>query len=152
LLSETDWITELIENIQNRLDKFNKANVKKRCQIPTPNTKDNTIKNLTTSLGLNMSNSKSDISSTNYTNSTLSAEGGTIKINSISAAFDSTSNLAVKNNAGTKLSGANLLAQDIVLNTVGNLTAESLQNSYNLKSKSFGLNLGAEIRCQTPTP
>ena len=78
-------------------------------------------------LGVGMSRSKSDTSSTSYNNSTLNAQSGTIKINTL-------------NDTGIK--GANLLGQNIVLNTAGNLTVESLQNSYNNKSKSFGINLG----------
>ncbi|MBU6140885.1 MAG: hemagglutinin repeat-containing protein, partial [Proteobacteria bacterium] len=88
---------------------------------------DNAVNALQASLGLAMSKAKGDTSSTTYNNSILNANSGTIKINSL-------------NNA--TIEGANLLAENIELNTVGDLTVESLQNSYKEKGSSFGMNLG----------
>ena len=103
---------------------------------------DNIINALQISLGLSMSKSKSDTNSTTYNNTTLTAENGNIKINSLATSFDANSTDTNKNNAGTDISGANILANNITINTQGNLTVESLQNQYTQKSKSFGLNLG----------
>jgi hypothetical protein len=101
------------------------------------NALDSIANNMSLALGAGMSRSKSDTSSTTYNNSTLSAESGTIKINSIGTT-------ASGNQTGgdTTLKGANLLGQDITLNVGNNLDVESLQNSYLDKSKSFGMNLG----------
>ncbi len=95
---------------------------------------DNAVNALQVSLGLAMSKSKSDTSSTTYNNSQLTANSGSIKINSL-------------NNA--TFSGANLLAENIELNTVGDLTVESLQNSYKQKGSSFGMNLGGGAGSQS---
>ena len=88
---------------------------------------DNAVNALQISLGLSMSKSKGDTNSTTYNNSQLTANSGSIKINSL-------------NNA--TFSGADLLAKNIELNTAGDLTIESLQNSYKAKGSSFGMNLG----------
>lgn len=89
------------------------------------------------SLNLAMSKAKGDASSTTYNNSSLTAENGTIKINSIG-----TTSSGSQTGGDALISGANLLADNITLNTGGNLTVESLQDSYKSKSSSFGMNLG----------
>jgi len=76
---------------------------------------------------LSLRNSKSDDSDNNYTNTVLSAENGTLKINS----FDDTS-----------IKGADLLAQNIILNTQDDLTIESLQDTSHSKSKSTSFGVG----------
>ena len=88
---------------------------------------DNMVNNLAISLGAGISRTKSDTNSTIYNNSQLNALNGEIKITSLN---------------NTKLSGINLTSEDITINTVNNLTVESLQNSYAHKDKTFGINLG----------
>ena len=85
------------------------------------------INNLSASIGAGMSKSKSDTSTTTHNNSSLVADSGTIKINTLNDAT---------------IKGANLLAQNITLNTQGDLTVASLQDSYMQKGSSFGLSLG----------
>ena len=65
--------------------------------------------------------------STTYNNSLISAEGGA---------------LTVTSGGDTKLSGANLEAQDTALTVGGDLTVESLQNKSHSRSKSKGANIG----------
>jgi filamentous hemagglutinin len=79
---------------------------------------DNAVNAASIALGAGMSRSKLDTNSTTYNNSSLTADSGTIKINTL-------------NNATLK--GTNLLAQDIILNTAGNLTVASLQDSFQQK-------------------
>ena len=83
------------------------------------------INTLSAQIGTN--SSKSDSSSTTYTNTTILAQNGTLKINS-------------GNDANIK--GADLLAEDVILNTQNNLTIESLQNKTRSKSKSNSINGG----------
>jgi len=93
---------------------------------------------LQVALGLNMSRTNSDVSSTTYNNSTIIAENGSIKINSLGTKD------AEGNQVGgdTTIMGANILAQNITLNTQGDLNIESRQNYYKDKTKSFGVSLG----------
>ena len=109
---------------------------------------DAAINALQISLGLTMSRSKSDTSSTTYNNSSLTALNGNIKINSLGTkngdgigGVDIGSN--IQSGGDTILKGANILASNVTINTQGNLTVESLQNSYMQKDKSLGVNLGA---------
>jgi len=88
---------------------------------------DNIVNALQLSLAGAISKSKGDVSSTTYNNSTINAQNGDIKINSLN---------------NTEIKGANILSQNTTINTQNNLTIESLQNKYYAKSKSFGLNLG----------
>ncbi len=76
---------------------------------------------------LSVRSSKSDNSNVNYTNTTLTAQNGNLKINS---------------GNDTTIKGANLLSQDLTLNTQNNLTIESLQNSTHNKSKSRSIGGG----------
>ena len=102
-------------------------------------------------LGAGISKSQSDTNSTTYNNSSLTALNGNIKINSIGQSninnSENPSNTEnpnnTNNNQTTAIKGANLLAENITINTQGNLTLESLQNQYTQKSKSYGFNLGA---------
>ncbi len=97
------------------------------------------IKAAQISLGLAMSKSKSDTASTTYNNSQLTASNGSINITS-----NGTTSTPDGSQSGgdTTIKGANILGQDVTITSNGNLSVESLQNSYTDKSKSFGLNLG----------
>ena len=98
---------------------------------------DAAIQSAQLALNLAMSKAKGDTSSTTYNNSNLTAENGSININSLGTTSSGTQ---VAGN--TTISGANLLASNLTINSQGDLTIESLQNSYSNKSKSFGMNLG----------
>ncbi len=95
------------------------------------------IKAAQISLGLAMSKSKSDTASTTYNNSQLTANNGNINITS-----NGTASSGSQTGGDTAIKGANILGQDVTITSNGNLSVESLQNSYTDKSKSFGLNLG----------
>ncbi len=86
------------------------------------------INNLSASIAAGSNKSNSDSRDTTYTNTILSAQNGNLKINS---------------GNDTTIKGANLLAQDLTINTQNNLIIESLQNSTHSKSKSKSFNLGA---------
>ena len=76
---------------------------------------------------LSLRESNSDEANKNYTNTLILAENGTIKINSLDDA---------------SIKGADLLAENIILNTGDDLTIESLQNTSHSKSKSTSFGVG----------
>lgn len=100
---------------------------------------DNIINSLQASLSLNKSRSNSDTQSVTYNHSNITALNGEININSLGVHDVSTS---MNFGGNTTLSGVNIHAYDIRLNTQGNLLIESLQNSYAQKSKSSSMNIG----------
>jgi filamentous hemagglutinin len=98
---------------------------------------DAAIQSAQLALNLAMNKAKGDTSSTTYKNSNLTAENGSININSLG-----TTSSGTQTGGDTTISGANLLASNVTINSQGDLTVESLQDSYKDKSKSFGMNLG----------
>ncbi len=100
-------------------------------------TLDNAINALQVSLSLSMNKSKSDTASTTYNNSQLTAKNGGISITS-----NGTTSSGSQTGGDTTIKGGNILGQDVTITSNGNLSVESLQNSYTEKGKSFGLNFG----------
>ena len=102
-------------------------------------TLDNAINALQVSLSMSLNRSKSDTASTTYNNSNITAQNGNINVTS-----NGTTSTPDNSQSGgdTTISGGNILGQDVTITSNGNLTVESLQNSYAEKSKSFGLSLG----------
>ena len=79
-------------------------------------------------LNIGLSSGESDYTKTYYTNSQVSAENGTLTLNSGNDA---------------NISGANLLAKNVSLNIGNNLNVSSKQTEEDYSSSGFGFNIGA---------